>query len=152
MQFYWELELFDGSKIEVDPQYVKSIQSKMDKNQPIHTSRSGSIPAHQVKSFRPTDKVVGQTKMIGEATAEAFNEPILNEAGDSVMCKWVKKAVTHRNWENHYSKIGYTRLDDENGMAVIAIFKPIHQIDTNVTPYCSSEQVEMLEKRRTNLT
>lgn len=147
MEFYWELIQHDGTRIEFPPSAADVIKRRWDKGLPIHTKFSGSIPHNQIKAFRPTDKPYS-TQPLLEEVAGVFHEPVVNPDG-SIACRWVRKAVTQDKWNRHYSAVpGYKKLRDEQGMTLIAMFLPIHEINVNLTPYCTDDEVNQLTGSR----
>lgn len=144
MEFYWDLTLRDGTVIRIPPDKAPMIQSKIARKDPI-TMRTRSIPFSDIQRFEISDKPYGQQHLIEDA-ARAFNEPVLNEDG-SIVCKWVRKIVTQNKWEKYYSAHpGYKKLGDENGMAIVAFRLPVHEIDVNLTSYCTEEEVGRLTR------
>lgn len=144
-EFYWELVQHDGTRLEIPPgKDVETIKKRMQDGQPINT-RSMVVPVNQIKFFRMTDRPFS-TQPLLDAAAQAFNEPVLNDDG-SIAVKWVKLHATQSKWEKFYAPSpGYKQLPSENGMAVVAFKKPIHEIDVSITPYCSDEEVLLLIK------
>ncbi len=144
MDYYWELIQFDGTRLEIPPSMVDIIKKRMTDGQPINT-RNMTIPVNQIKFFRITDKVFTDQVLLGEV-AQAFNEPVLTEEGD-IVCRWVKKTVTQTSWDKYYAPHGYKKLADINGMITVALRLPLHQINQLATPYCTEEEIKLLEKR-----
>lgn len=146
-EFYWELVYWkenpkDPTKLEVPPSGVEVIKRRWDNGQPIHTAKSGSIPANHISSFTPTGKIFS-TQPLLDTASQAFNEPQINDDG-SIRCKWVKKHVTSDKWNKHYSHTGYRKLGEESGMVIVAFKQPIHQVNPELVEFCSDEEVHTL--------
>lgn len=139
--YYWELILFDGTTTLIPPAASDLIKKRWDDGQPIHLS-TGSVPANQIKSFKPTDKPFTQTKLI-EDVSQAFNEPLLNNDG-SIVFRWVKKAVTREKYNKHYSNVPSYRFLNDDGMVTIAFRLPVHMIEQTITPYCDEQEIKVL--------
>lgn len=142
-QFYWDLTLKDGRVIPVKPEYADGIKQKLSAKEPLVTS-NGVIPFSEVKGFDKTSRHFTTTPLL-EEVAQAFNEPMYNDEGD-IKARWVKKQVTSGEYSKHYSKIGYRRLNDYNGMVWVAFALPVHIIDLNKVSYCTQEEVSQLTK------
>lgn len=143
MEYYWLLETRDGNIVEIPPSAVKTVQRRWDEKLPIHTT-NGSIPHTEIKDFRQSSKPHGAQPLM-EAAAAAFHEPIVNPDG-SIACRWVKKHVSQRDWNKLYAGIPANRkLGDDRGMVVVAVFLPIHEIDTTVHSYCTEEEKKRLQ-------
>lgn len=125
MDRLWELELRDGTRLDIPPELVEVIKKRWDSGQPIHTRSRGSIPASSIYALRPTARLVSDPKLLEDA-ARAFREPIYTE--DGVVAKWVKKDVTITMWEKHYSKLGYRKLAEDAGIVTMAWRLPAHLI------------------------
>lgn len=145
MEYYWELIQHDGTRLEIPPEAVDTIKRRMANGDPINT-RSMVIPVNQIKHFRQTDKPFGTQNLLEDAS-RAFGEPMLNKDG-SIVARWVKKTVTQNKWEKFYAPSGYRKLAEDGGMIVIAFRLPVHEIDVNMTPYCSDEEVQQLTNRQ----
>ena len=142
MEFYWEIEQYDGTKVSIPPSAVATVKKRMDAKDPIHTS-TGSIPANQIKTFRITERRYSNVPLLDSA-AQAFNEPVYNESG-AVMCRWVKKTVPQQMYQKHYSAIpAYRRLGEMNGMVVVAFRLAIQDINPNMLDYCSDSEIHQL--------
>ena len=145
MEYYWELEQFDGTKTQIPPHAVGTVKRRWDENQPIHLN-IGSIPANQIKKFTPTD-VVYSKQILLDDVSRIFNEPMINDDGH-ILCVWVKKNVTQAKYDKYYAPhIGYKRLGDFNGMVTVAFRLPIHAIDLNLVEFCDTEEIERLNNR-----
>lgn len=150
--YYWEIVERDGTTTRIPPDSVQVVQKRLGNGDPIHT-RTRSIPASQVRSFRITADRYSDTPLL-EAAAQAFKEPIYTKVKgiggieeDAISCRWVKIVVPMDKWYKYYSAIpGYKMLGEINGMAELAIAKPIHLIDVNKTPYCTDVEVRTLTK------
>lgn len=146
MEYYWELEQFDGTVTTIPPNAVERVKTWLANNQPIQL-KSAVIPANQVKGFRATSRTFSSQPLL-DAAAQAFREPVLNEDG-SVICQWVKRSVTQREWSSNYSKIpGYKKLGDDGTHVLMAIFLPVEAIDTYKVQYCTDEESERLNRER----
>lgn len=149
-QFYWEIIERDDTVTKIPPDSVQVVQKRLGNGDPIHT-RTRSIPASQVRSFRITGERYSVQPLL-EAASQAFNEPILTEnTGVNgtremvVKTRWVKIIVPMDKWYKYYSASpGYKMLGELNGMAELAISKPIHLIDVNKTPYCTDVEITKL--------
>lgn len=141
--FYWDLTLKDGRVIPVKPEYAPGIKEKMSAKEPLVTS-NGVIPFSEIKGFDKTSRHFTITPLLEEA-AQAFKEPLYNDEGD-IKARWVKKQVTSGEYSKHYSKLGYHRLSDFNGMVTVAFVLPIHIIDLNKVSYCTQDEELQLTK------
>ena len=141
MKFYWELVQHDGTTLDVPPDLVATIKSRMEQKLVINTT-SMAIPANQIKYFRKTSKVYTDQPLI-ESASQAFREPLLNEDG-SIQAKWVKKPYTQREWAKLGSP-GYRRLPDEDGMVIGAFKQPIHQIDVAECTTLTEDEISKVE-------
>jgi hypothetical protein len=154
MEYYWEIILRDGTTYEIKPQVVDLVRKRMAEKMPINLRSATIIPSDIVK-FRQTDKPANQPPLLEEA-AQAFREPIYTETivdygGEpykytGVQARWVKKRVTQAQWQNYHSKTMDKRLDDEDGMVVIAYVLPVHSIDLNEVQYCTEDEVAKLSR------
>ncbi len=144
MDYYWLLKTRDGKEIFIPPAGVDVVKRRMADGQPINT-RTNSIPPNQIISFDLTDKPYN-TQPLLEAAAQAFNDPVLDDTG-AVMCRWVKKSVTHDRWNRYYSLHPYKKISDDGAMVTIAFRLPIHGIDVNITAYCTDEEIAQIERR-----
>lgn len=142
--YMWELITFEGTRFEIPPDAVDMVKRKMGNREPINT-RNETIPSNQIKTFRKTDKPHSPQLLI-EDVARAFDEPMLTEDG-SIQTKWVKKAVTQERWNRHYSHHPYKKLREENGMLLIAFKLPVHLINQSLTPYCTDDELNILQQR-----
>ncbi len=150
MENYWVLELKDGSKIDIPPNYVEEVNKRFIAKEVIPL-RNRSIPFSEVKGFERTSRKFfeksADTRLL-EETAQAFREPMLT--ADGIQARWVKKEVTSDRWERYYSDIpGYKKVESRDGMVWIAWRQPIHQIDPNQTPECTASEVETLDNMLT---
>lgn len=152
MDYYWELSLKDGTKIQIPPKYVQGIRTKLKNREPIDTTRRTILYA-EVDSFEQTLKTeLGEQKLLEEA-AQAFGEPLIRDRefadgtkDEAVSVKWVKKQVTQRDWDKYYSKgPGYQKLSWDAGIIVVAFRMPTHQINDEVQ-VCSDEELTKLTK------
>lgn len=150
-EFYWELTLMSGDKILIPPEYVASVQRKLDAGEYITTSRQ-KFPAHQVTNFERTSKRKAGTNLLEQA-AQAFSEPLTRTrhfkdgtSDEAVSVKWVKKQVTQREWEKYYSPHGYKKINSAGGVVVVAFRCATHLVDTNNVQYCTTDEVERLTK------
>lgn len=141
--YYWELIQFDGTRLEVPPDLVDTIKRRMASGEPINT-KTMSIPANQIKTFRRSEKRFGGQKIL-ESVAQAFKEPMINE-DQSVSSKWVKKYVTNSKYDSYYSKQpSYRRLGSESEMTTIAFKLPVHLITEEVEE-CNNDEVLKLDR------
>lgn len=149
MTFYWELIEKDGTRHDIAPDDVPKINKLMGNHDPVPL-KAGTIPFSEIKHFRASNKSYGQQPLL-EAVAQAFREPIYQEAKEkgviyhSVACQWVKKPITAREYDSHYSKIpAYRNLGTDNGMVMVAFKVPIHEVDTVKTTPCTTVEEEKL--------
>lgn len=143
MDYYWEIVKRGGETIEVVPSAVEVIRKRWDDGEPIHF-KDMTIPAHQIVDFRKTSKPYGQPLI--EAAAQAFSEPMITPDG-GIRSRWVKKEVTHREYEKEFAGIpSYRKLGNDGGLVQVAFRLPIHEIDTARLDYCSDTEIEHLEK------
>lgn len=143
MEFYWELEQFDGTTTEIPPQAVETIKRRLNDKDMINL-KTMSIPANQVKSFKQTSKRYTDQLLI-EDVARAFDEPILNADG-SIVSKWVKKDVTQNEYNKFYAPSGYKKLTSDGNMVTVAFRLPVHSVDMQKLEYCTDDEVEQLTK------
>lgn len=147
-EYYWEIVERDGTTTRIPPDSVAVVQRRWTEGQPIHT-RTRSIPANQIQSFRVTGERYSSVPLI-EAAAQAFNDPVqvkLDSGEVAVKARWVKLVVPMERWGRYYSQsIGYKLLTEMNGMAVIAFRKAIHDIDPNKTPYLTDDEINTVDK------
>lgn len=142
-EFYWELIQFDGTRIDVPPSLVDTIKRRMASGEPINT-KTMSIPANQIKTFRRSEKRFGEQNLI-ESASRAFKEPMITQ-DNTIVSKWVKKEVTNARYDSYYSKQpSYKRLASEAEMTTIAFRLPIHTITEEVDE-CNEDEVLKLEK------
>lgn len=110
-------------------------------------TRAATIMPGDVQSFRVTNKAINAVPLL-ESAAQAFNSAEYNEDG-SIVSRWVKKNVTHREYSSYYAKLpGYHRVSDDASQVWLAMLLPIHLIDPQNVWYCSDEEVERLERER----
>lgn len=139
-EYFWEITQFDGTVTQIPPNAVEVVKRRMANNEPINTTNM-VIPANQIRSFRQTDKQYSTTPLL-EAASQAFNEPMLSDGG--VVVRWVKRCVTNDNYNKHYSKIpAYRRINELNGMTVVAFKLPVHLISSELA-YCTDEEINKL--------
>lgn len=142
-EYYWELIQFDGTRIDIPPEHVETIKRRMASGEPINT-KTMSIPANQIKTFRRSEKRYGEQKIL-EAVAQAFKEPMINK-DQSVSSKWVKKEITNAKYDSYYAKQpSYRKLSSESEMTTIAFKLPVHLI-TDEVEECNNDEVLKLEK------
>jgi hypothetical protein len=144
MEYYWELLRKDGTRVEIAPSVVPTIQKLMDKHAPIHTKFSGTILYAEIASFRPTDKPFRTQNALEEAS-RAFNEPLFTDEG--VLSRWVKKEVPSAKWEKVYAPNGYARLGESSGYVTIAWRLPAHLVDLSKYNYCNESEIKSLERK-----
>lgn len=143
--YYWRLTLRDGREVDIPPKYVDIVKRKMDDREPIHTT-SGSIPFSSIDSFDRTSRRFTDTALL-EGAAQAFKEPLFTESG-GVAARWVKKVVSQHEYDRKYSKSPqYRRLQDNDGMVVIAFVIPTHLFNKSLMEYCTEEEERTLERR-----
>lgn len=146
MEYYWELVLKDGTTVLIPPQGVVKVNKHLQERTPIVT-RSQTIMANDVQTFRVTNKAVNPVPLL-ESAAQAFSSAEYNEDG-SIVSRWVKKNVTHREYSSNYSKLpGYHRVGDDASQVWVAMLLPVHMIEPQNIWYCSDEEVERLERER----
>jgi hypothetical protein len=94
-----------------------------------------------------TSKAFGHQPLL-EAAAQAFDEPLINDDG-SMICRWVKKQVTNREYNKHYAAVpAYRKLTEQNGLVTVAFFLPIHEADLDKVDYCEDSEVRKLQLTR----
>lgn len=149
--YYWELVLKDDTVIEIPPAFVPTVQRRMG-NKEVVNLRTRSIPYSEIKDFHISDKRFGAIPLLDEV-AQAFKEPsyfTVHENGidyEIMEGKWVKQTVTISKWEKYYSAMAsYHKLDDNGTHVSMGFMKAMHEIDPSVTPYCSPDEVEKLDK------
>lgn len=145
MEYYWRLVYGpkdDTQTLRVPPQFVAEIRRKWDAGQAVHTTQ-GSVPAFLIREFAPTSEPYTDQKLL-EGAAKAFGEPLLYEDG-SIACKWVKMMVTTKEYEQHYSKLpSYKLLERSDPHVTVAFRKPVHEINSIVTPECTDVEIKRL--------
>lgn len=148
MVYYWELVEKDGTRHNIPPQAVDVVNKKMVAHDPIPL-RTGTVPYAQIEHFRQTNKPYG-VKLLDDAS-RAFKEPVYQKTVQngieytSVVCDWVKKPVTQREWDSYYAKSpSYRNLGSEGNMVMVAFRVPIHEIDTIATTICTPEEIKKL--------
>lgn len=148
MEYYWELLTKEGVSIYIPPESVAKVNKHMADGTPIVT-RSMTVPVDQVKAFRVTNKLYSSQPLL-DAAAQAFKEPVYNDDG-SIVCRWVKKSVTSREYATHFSKIpSYHKLSDNGAHVWVAMLSPVHDIDLNRVEYCTEEENVRLDRERTS--
>jgi len=144
-EYYWELILRDGTRLEIPPSGVDVVKRRMSAHDPINT-KSQVIPYAQIEHFRITNKPYGQALLLDEV-AQVFNEPQENDDG-SIIYKWVTKQVTQDRWNKYYSHHGaYKRVGAEGSMMTVAFRQPVHLVDTNNTPYATDQEIAEINKK-----
>lgn len=152
MEYYWELIQRDGTRTEVPPAFAETITKRIANKQPI-ILKTAVIPSDQVQQFRITDKPFTTQKLL-EDVSQAFKEPMLETKNEEefIICRWVKRKVSSDKWNKYYSQSpGYYKIADDNGMVMLGVFLPVHQIDQTIFEYCSKQEEDMLETKRTKL-
>lgn len=138
----WELKTKGGEVLEIPGTHADTVKRRWDAGQPIHTS-GGSVDAKMIASFEPTSRQSGQLALQAEA-AQVFGEAIAT-SDTSVEARWVKKAVTTKEFAKHYSNIpAYHPLENNNGMVTIAFKLATHNVDPSNLQYCSQQEVQKL--------
>jgi hypothetical protein len=136
VEYYWELILRDGTKYEIPPAAVGTVNKRMGSKEPIFIN-TATIPFAQVEHFRQTDKVFGQPLL--DAVAQAFKEPVITDNG--IQARWVKKRVTQRDFNKKFAALpAYRKLEEGNGMVTIAFRLATHDINVNTVDYCTDEE------------
>lgn len=147
MEFYYHLIKWDGEVIKVKPENAEFIRASLKRGSGFIVTPVRSIAVKDVKDFRESSERYTDQKLL-EGSAQAFNEPVIE--GDAVMCKWVKKAITKREWEKYYHPTGYRLLGEQDNYVLIAMRLPIHQIDYQRVLDCSPEEILKLGGRGTS--
>lgn len=146
MQYYWHIELYSGEIIRVKPDMVKFVQNKINQGDGSIPTPTRSIIVKDIRDFRMSDELYTDQKFI-EGAATAFNEPQLNEEG-AVLCRWVKKSVPRRQWDNYYKNIpSYKLLASDDSYVTIGFKLPLHQLDYQKVVACEPLEVAALERR-----
>lgn len=144
MEYYWKLTQHDGTVTDIPPAVVPIVKRRMTDGQAINL-KTMSIPANQIKSFRISERPFTETLLL-EESAGVFGEPLINPDGTMVY-KWVKKGVPQDKWNKFYSpNAAYKKLAEENSMVIIAFKLPVHSINQLITPYCTDEEINRLNK------
>lgn len=142
MEYYWEIVLFDDTRVQIPPKVVDVVKRRMNSGEPINTNNE-VIPVNQIKAFRITDKPF-VTQPLLDGIAQAFDEPQLTE--DGIISRWVKKAVPRNKYEKYYAPHTYRKIGEDNGMVVVAFRLPVHEINPQLQQYCTQEEIAKLER------
>lgn len=138
--FEWELTTKDGRKLPVAAEKASIVKRRWEEKQPIHFANE-SINYHDIVSFNKTKRRPVDVPLL-EGAAVAFDEPIVTE--DGIKTRWVKMAVSQREFATHYSKSpGYKNLGSEDGIQTVAFQQPIHQMTSNVE-LCTEDELRQL--------
>lgn len=141
---YWTISLWNKEEIQVRPDNVDYIKQKLKEGEGHIVTKTRTIAVKDIRVFEESDKPVIKVANLVESglkeqAAQAFNEPMLSETG-AVLCRAVKKRVTRRKFDTHYSQIGYTSLDEDDSHVWAAWWQPIHQIDETHMTVCSEAE------------
>jgi hypothetical protein len=145
IEYYWEIVTSEGLSFKIPPTNVDNINRKMTAKEPL-VFKTATVQPWQVKSFHITDKPYNSVLLI-EDVARAFGEPELNPDG-SIVCKWVKRITTMDKWEKYYSKHRYYLVGSDGAMATVAMFIPVHLIDTSETSPMTADEIIKVERKR----
>lgn len=144
--YYWRITEFDGTETDIPPTAVEQVKRRWDNGQAIHTSNA-SIPANQIKSFRPTDKVEGQQLLLEEAS-RAFREPLFNTDG-SAAARWVKRRVPLQLYNRRYSGIpAYHTLESDGSMVTMGFRVMVEYFNPETMDYCDANEISRLDSIR----
>lgn len=143
--FYWNLVMWDGETVKVQPKNAKLIQDKIATGEGAITTPTRSIPIKNIKDFVETSERYIDQKLI-EAGAKAFNYPIIEN--DSVMIQWVKKSMPRREYNKHYAYIpAYRKISEQDNYVIIAWKQPVHQINSQTMSELSEDDERNLATR-----
>lgn len=146
MEFFWELGTQDDSTYQIPPEAVDKVKAWMATKDAV-LLKSAVIPYAQIKYFRPTSRAYSSVPLI-EAAAQAFKEPIVR--GDSAVdAKWVKKAVTQREYNTYYSKIpSYYKLAEDSVGIWVCFLLATHDINPGLLQECTPDEAATLNQLR----
>jgi len=140
--YYWEIETFDGTIVEIAPKNVDKVKQHLEDQTPIHTTNL-SIPANQVKAFRRTERLFKPINLI-KAVNDTFFKPELTPDG-SIKASWVKKYMPKQIYERKFANIpAYKLLSINGGLALVAFKLAEYQIDLDKVELCTVEEVNKL--------
>lgn len=143
--FYWKLILWDSEEIKVKPENAKLIQDKIATGVGAINTPNRSIVVKSIKDFVETSERYIDQKLLEDGQT-AFGEPLVID--DAVMCRWVKKSVTKREYNKYYSPHqAYRKLSDNDNYIIVTWRQPIHQIDKERMEELSPEDELNLSKR-----
>lgn len=155
--YYWTLTLKDEEVITIGPKTAAKIKVCIAKHEAaIFNTRT--IPYYDLaaarlamttKKFTPKLALPAGTADSGliEDVAKAFAEPITRDNNKTVLCKWVKKQVTSKEYNTHYLKLpSYHLLATIGGLVTIGFRVPIHLIDPTKTEECEELEINRLQK------
>lgn len=153
MTYYWYIVTKQGDKVRVKPTEANlhHIKQKLQQGSGHIITRTQTINVYDVKEFYESDEPVVQVeRLIGDGLAEdaarAFNEPLLSE-DDEVICKPVKRQVSRKRWDQHYSKFSsYTVLEDSGDHLVIAYWLPTHLVDLHKHSLCEPAEIARIAR------
>lgn len=142
--FFWLLTLKDGSTINIKPELVSIINTKIANRQDIVTP-TRTIMSGEVMSFKMTDKLYSKQQLL-DSVSQMFNTPVDSPEG-GVYFRWIKRAVPNERWARHYSHLpAYKRLQDDGSMITMAYKMPVHQVDVLSVSYCTDDEILKLER------
>lgn len=144
MEYYWQITQHDGTTTDIPPDKVDVVKRRMIDGLPINL-KTMTIPTNQIRSFRISERPFTSTVLL-EESAGVFGEPLNNPDG-SIVYRWVKKGVPQDKWNKYYSpNVAYKKLAEENSMVIVAFKLPVHTINQLMTPYCTDEEVNRINK------
>jgi hypothetical protein len=154
-EFYWDLILWDGEIIKIQPDNVANVQHKIDNKLDVKML-SRTVIYKNIKDFVQSGEVYVDRKLLASSdqlqdeAARAFGEPIITESG-GVKAKWVKRTIPRREWTKYYSGIpSYKLLNDNDNYVDIAFVLPVHQIDQSRVQVVTGMELALLEKQNSS--
>ena len=148
MQYYWLITLWDGTVIKVKPSNIDKVREHRKSGQDLVTS-TRDIVMKDIKSFEQSDIPFIENALSSglEEASRAFKEPVETDVG--VLFRAVKKRVTAKRWDTHYSQIPHHyKLADEDGMVLIAVWRASHLIDYALVEDCTEDEIRRMNDQR----
>lgn len=148
-QYYWRLTTKDGRQVLIPPSAVSVVRRRIEARETINTT-SITVPFSEIKTFEKTAKKAINIPLIEDA-AKAFGEPMITEFEDGTLgikARWVKKEVTASEYAAYYAKhLSYQKIGDtEEGHVMVAFVMAAHAVDTDRVEYCTTEEIQKLDK------
>lgn len=154
MNYYWYITKKDGERIRVrpNPESIALIKKRLSDGSGHIVTKHQTINVYDVKEFAESDEPVVEVKrLVGsgellEEAARAFDEPLLNEAGD-VISRAVKRQVTRKRWDSYFSKFpNYRVLEEGDSHVTMGYWLPAHHIDLHIHQVCNSDEIRLLTR------